>query len=73
MFFLTEEQKDRRTKDCKMQTLVKPGNGAVAMHVVHFYKTDLMKLHTNCLRAASLNLFYYRFRAIGLMFLCTYV
>ena len=56
-----------------MLILVKLGNGSVAMHAVHFYKTDLMKLHTNCLRAASLNLFYYQFRAIGLMFLCTYV
>ncbi len=34
-----------------MLVLVKPGNGDVAMHTVHFYKTDLMKLHTNCLRA----------------------
>ncbi len=30
-----------------MLVLVKPGNGAVAMHAVHFYKTNLV----NCTQA----------------------
>ncbi len=55
-----------------MLVLVKPGNGSVAMHAVHFYKTDLMKLHTNaCVQFTKFVLLSVsRHRTYVLMYLC---
>ena len=68
--FLTEEQKDKRLQNADTrETWQRVRCNARCAFLFNRFNETAHKL----LACSSLNLFYYRVRAIGLMFLCTYV